>query len=94
MERIDPKKIYDYIIEEIEKLEVELESNLDQETYASEKMEVLKLIQKFKATQMDNAIETLKRTQEWDIFTIAFYGETNAGKSTIIESLRLYFKEK
>lgn len=94
MERIDPKKIYDYIIEKIEELEVELENNLDQENYASEKMEVLKLIQKFKATQMEGAIETLKRTQEWDTFTIAFYGETNAGKSTIIESLRLYFREK
>jgi DNA repair ATPase RecN len=27
-------------------------------------------------------------------FTIAFFGETNAGKSTIIESLRILFKEQ
>ncbi|GAA8320087.1 hypothetical protein HpBT192_11800 [Helicobacter pylori] len=27
-------------------------------------------------------------------FTIAFYGETGAGKSTLIECLRLFFKER
>ncbi|WP_235853096.1 GTPase [Helicobacter labacensis] len=26
--------------------------------------------------------------------TIALFGETNAGKSTLIEALRLFFKEK
>ncbi|WP_410688550.1 OLD family protein [Citrobacter europaeus] len=30
---------------------------------------------------------------EWDKFTLAFFGETNAGKSTIIESLRIVFDE-
>ena len=36
----------------------------------------------------------LKRNSEWDKFTIAFYGETNAGKSTIIETLRILWKDK
>ncbi len=31
---------------------------------------------------------------EWENFTIAFYGETGAGKSTLIECLRLFFKER
>lgn len=35
----------------------------------------------------------LKRNTEWENFTIAFYGETNAGKSTIIETLRIIWKE-
>ncbi|GAA8330696.1 hypothetical protein HpBT203_05740 [Helicobacter pylori] len=38
-------------------------------------------------------LESLKNNEEWEKFTIAFYGETGAGKSTIIECLRLFFKE-
>ncbi|HDY4896330.1 TPA: hypothetical protein RQV65_004487, partial [Yersinia enterocolitica] len=39
-------------------------------------------------------LEKLKESSEWKCFTIAFYGETNAGKSTLIESLRLQLGEK
>lgn len=39
-------------------------------------------------------LEQLKKYQDWNTFIIAFYGETNAGKSTLIESLRLYFNEE
>nr|WP_240445279.1 GTPase [Helicobacter pylori] len=38
-------------------------------------------------------LESLKNNEEWKKFTIAFYGETGAGKSTLIECLRLFFKE-
>jgi len=40
-----------------------------------------------------NAINA-KELSEWNKYTIAFFGETNAGKSTIIESLRIIGKEK
>lgn len=36
----------------------------------------------------------LKEVSEWKKFTIALYGVTNAGKSTLIEALRLYLKEE
>ena len=39
-------------------------------------------------------IERLKNASEWDRFCIAFFGETNAGKSTIIESLRILYDEE
>ncbi len=39
-------------------------------------------------------LESLKNNEEWENFTIAFYGETNVGKSTLIECLRLFFKEQ
>lgn len=39
-------------------------------------------------------IEALQRHARWDTFTIAFYGETNAGKSTIIETLRILLHER
>lgn len=38
-------------------------------------------------------LESLKNNEEWEKFTIAFYGETGAGKSALIECLRLFFKE-
>lgn len=39
-------------------------------------------------------IELLHEHAEWDKFTVAFFGETNAGKSTVLESLRILFKEE
>ncbi len=48
----------------------------------------------FRQEKLDKAIDELKNSQEWEKFTVAFYGETNAGKSTIIESLRIYFQEE
>ncbi len=38
-------------------------------------------------------LETLEKNADWNTFTMAFYGETNAGKSTIIETLRIMFNE-
>lgn len=45
-------------------------------------------------TRFDGELELLEEHAEWDKFTMAFFGETNAGKSTIIESLRILFKEE
>lgn len=39
-------------------------------------------------------INKLEASSEWDKFCIAFFGETNAGKSTIIESLRIIYDEE
>lgn len=38
-------------------------------------------------------LKKLKDNSEWNTFTLAFYGETNAGKSTIIETLRILLAE-
>lgn len=44
--------------------------------------------------RFDGELQLLEHCAEWDKFTIAFFGETNAGKSTILESLRILFKEE
>lgn len=44
-------------------------------------------------TDLQKSIESLNRNSEWDKFTIAFYGETNAGKSTLVETLRILLNE-
>lgn len=36
----------------------------------------------------------LDENAEWEKFTVAFFGETNAGKSTLIEALRILFEEE
>jgi hypothetical protein len=43
--------------------------------------------------QTDAILQELDKNAEWDVFTVAFYGETNAGKSTIIETLRILMGE-
>ncbi|TQR31301.1 hypothetical protein DMB92_06315 [Campylobacter sp. MIT 99-7217] len=53
----------------------------------------LQIFEKFEE-ENTKELEELAKNQEWDSFTIAFYGETNAGKSTLIEALRIYFKEE
>ena len=39
-------------------------------------------------------IDKLEASSEWDRYCVAFFGETNAGKSTIIDSLRIIFDEE
>lgn len=38
-------------------------------------------------------LSLLERHAEWERLTVAFFGETNAGKSTIIEALRILLDE-
>ncbi|GAA9991265.1 hypothetical protein VN1035_06990 [Helicobacter pylori] len=53
------------------------------------------VLERFKNLESESLkeLESLKNNEEWEKFTIAFYGETGAGKSTLIECLRLFFKE-
>lgn len=55
--------------------------------------EALKVFQKLELKSLKE-LESLKNNEEWENFTIAFYGETGAGKSTLIECLRMFFKEQ
>ncbi len=53
----------------------------------------IETIQKQYSIVSHNSIETVN-SAIWDHLVIAFFGETNAGKSTIIESLRILYREK
>ncbi len=55
--------------------------------------EALEVFQKLESESLKE-LESLKNNEERENFTIAFYGETGAGKSTLIECLRLFFKEQ
>ncbi|GAA8543221.1 hypothetical protein HpDR6_08620 [Helicobacter pylori] len=55
--------------------------------------EALEVFQKLERESLKE-LESLKNNEEWENFTIAFCGETGAGKSTLIECLRMFFKEQ
>ena len=46
------------------------------------------------ARELGTDIASLQKNAKWKVFEIAFYGETNAGKSTIIEMLRIMLNEE
>jgi len=90
----NPKNIYESLSSSILSIIDKLKIKTDDEKFEASKIEVLNLIDAFRQQKLDKAIEDLKNNQEWEKFTVAFYGETNAGKSTIIEALRIYFQEE
>lgn len=89
----DETKIYDYILDNVSYIENELKADSSNEKIDEAKQSTINLIENFRQSRLEKSIEELKNNQEWNDFTIAFYGETNAGKSTIIEALRIYFAE-
>ncbi len=88
------KNIYLDVKASIENLQ-NIFKNTDNENERLKKFnqEALEVFQKLESESLKE-LESLKNNEEWENFTIAFYGETNAGKSTLIECLRLFFKER
>ncbi len=88
------KDIYLDVKANIENLQ-NIFKNTDNENERLKKFnqEALKIFQQLELKSLKE-LESLKNNEEWENFTIAFYGETNAGKSTLIECLRLFFKEQ
>lgn len=84
--------IYSYVTdgvrEVIRVLETQAEDAED-EAVQSEIVAGLNLMQ----AKVAGKQEELRASANWKEFTVALYGETNAGKSTIIESLRIYLGE-
>lgn len=60
----------------------------------SAELSVIKSMLREINTEFKQEIDRLESSSEWDKFCIAFFGETNAGKSTVIESLRIIYDEE
>ncbi len=86
------KNIYLGVKKSIEDLQ-NIFKNTDNERLKKSNQEALEIFQKLEFESLKE-LESLKNNEEWENFTIAFYGETGAGKSTLIECLRLFFKER
>lgn len=83
--------IYETIISEINRLLMSLHNHDDKKLKESKESAISKLTTLQNELVVD--LESLKKNADWDTFTIAFYGETNAGKSTLIETLRILLNE-
>ncbi|WP_115005254.1 hypothetical protein [Xanthomonas campestris] len=87
-----PEQIYGYVTDGVRDVIGALESqacDADDEAVQSEIIAALSLMQ----ARVAGKQEELRASADWKDFTVALYGETNAGKSTIIESLRIYLGE-
>ena len=92
----NPIEIYDSITSSIEKsinrITQHSLSSINDENIIQEREKSLNLLNEYKSSIFKN-LDELRNLSEWDVFTIAVYGETNAGKSTIIETLRIILGE-
>ncbi|MDD9180013.1 MULTISPECIES: hypothetical protein [Aliivibrio] len=88
-----PEKVYQQIQNIIDELILRLNSTTKDTSIRDANEAGREILDKLH-TQVTEQLYCLEENAEWDTFTIAFYGETNAGKSTIIETLRILLKEE
>ena len=84
--------IYENVINEVDNLLTKLESmkeDDDTKQYKNDAINKLTVLQ----NSLKDSLYSLQSNSDWNTFTIAFYGETNAGKSTLIEALRILLDE-
>ena len=92
--KFKPTEIYNFILTKVEELKDYIFKMELSDKEAQEKQEEVKKALDSIVYKLNSNINELKDNSEWDKFTIAFYGETNAGKSTLIETLRILLNEK
>lgn len=87
-----PGDIYQHINEELARIIDSLRVQSNDPTLAQAKSDAHSQLTQYQ-TALEKQLAKLQKNAEWNTFTIAFYGETGAGKSTIIETLRILLQE-
>ena len=87
-------KIYNFILTKVKELREHILKMQLSDKEAKEKQGEIKDRLDSIVNKLEKKIKELENNSEWDRFTVAFYGETNAGKSTLIETLRIMLNEK
>lgn len=87
------RTFYQHVSQEVARIISTLTQETTDETLRKTNEDAREKLEAFRKHLNEN-IDSLRRNAEWDTFTIAFYGETNAGKSTVIETLRILLNEE
>jgi len=86
--------LYSGILQQLDAASTEISSlKIDNKEGQAKLVDITQKMQDLRAGFKDELL-FLENNAEWEKFTLAFFGETNAGKSTIIESLRILFDEE
>lgn len=88
-----PSEIYQRINSELLQIVTALNSQSSDATLNKAQNDARELLSQYQ-TELHTQLAELEKNAEWKTFTIAFYGETGAGKSTIIETLRILLQER
>lgn len=87
-----PQKIYGYLTDRMRKTIDELDIQSEDQDLENARIKAVDFLnQQYQELQKES--EQLQSNADWNTLTLAFYGETNAGKSTIIETLRIALNE-
>lgn len=91
----NPESVYQFTKSKIDSIiekigQIEQVQNDDQD--ASQHEEALKQLTRVQF-DINQSIDEFRQNAEWKQFNISFFGETNAGKSTIIDTLRILLGE-
>ncbi len=92
MERSTSIKIYKNIIKDVHGLIEEVSKSESNEEITETQRQIHTNLMKI-SEKLSKELKNLEELSEWDTFSVAFYGETNAGKSTLIETLRILLNE-
>ena len=89
---LKPEAIYQQINSELDHVVRSINELPSDEAVNEAKSNAQKTLGKYQQ-DLKKQLQELQKNSEWDRFTIAFYGETGAGKSTLIETLRIVLNE-
>ena len=92
LELNSPRDVYQQINDELALIIAELRHPSEDEALNQAREEALQRLNEHRTALYERLAE-LEKNAEWNTFTIAFYGETGAGKSTLIETLRILLQE-
>lgn len=87
-----PERVYLQIEKVVGDIVHKLSAPSDDESIEAAKSESRQILKDLQSN-INKQLSELRENADWETFTIAFYGETNAGKSTLMESLRILLKE-